>query len=54
MGCKSYEPLKSHVHIAIATEVIQLLHSRQIVEVWLLALEDENELAIMTMFMMNK
>ena len=48
-----------HVHIAIATQVIQLLHSQQIVEVWLVT--DENALAsnrphklCMTMLMMSK
>ena len=36
-------------HIAIATEVIQLTHSRQqacfIIEIWLVTLTDENALA---------
>ena len=48
-----------HVHIAIATQVIQLLHSQHIVEVWLVT--DENALAsyrprklCMTMLMMIK
>ena len=54
-----------HVHIATATEVIQLPHSREqacfIIEVWLVTLRDENALAsnrpcnvCMTMLMMSK
>ena len=45
MGCKNYGP----VHIAIATEVIQLPCSGQqgcfIIEVWLVTLTDESALA---------
>ena len=49
MGCKNYGPL----HIAIATEVIQLLHSQQhtcfinieVSLLTLLTLTDENALA---------
>ena len=56
-GPWDYTPV--HVHKAIATQVIQLLHSQQIVEVWLVT--DENALAsnrrrklCMTMLMMSK
>ena len=50
MGCKNYGPLPVHVHIAIATEVIQLPCSGQQaffinVEVWLVTLTDESALA---------
>ena len=50
MGCKNYGPLQSCTHSYIATEVIQLPHSRQQacfinVEVWLVTLTDENALA---------
>ena len=48
MGCKNWTT-PVHVHIAIATEVIQLPHSWQqacfTIEVWLVMLTDESVLA---------
>ena len=49
MSSKNIWTTPVHVHIAIATEVIQLSHSRQQacfinVEVWLVTLTDENAL----------